>query len=246
MLERFLDERKALSLLGLGFFTTVFTLGALNMEGGWRRCFLALALVYGTAFFGLAAEWFWGRWFAMGVGVSGMTMAVLGFFSLGMEPGLMIWGGLHLLVYLPLAGDAMAARIEGRPEWRQRYNLDEHGVQRLKRAIGSAATGLPTLILFTLAPRQGQGVQLLMLALAGLGCYGLLRLRVWGVALIGLGALVGVLLSLAPTLCPLGLGHELTPLLQGLGILATVFLLVSVSPLVVPAWRFLTMPADRL
>ena len=61
MLERFSRERRAITLLVLGFYTTIFTLAALNLGGAWFRCFLALGLVYGMAFFSVAARWFWRR-----------------------------------------------------------------------------------------------------------------------------------------------------------------------------------------
>ena len=231
-------ERRALALLILGFYTTIFTLAAINLGGAWFRCFLGLGLVYGLAFFSLAARWFWARWYAMGLGVSGITMAAIGIVQLGLDPGILIWGGLHLIIYLPLAGEAMAEMYEGQPAWRERFGMDEHGVHRLKRAVGSAATGLPTLVMYALAPRQGSMAPLLVLLLAGLGLYGLIRLRFWGVAVLGLGGLYlfGVMALFTPVQSSLSAGVSFH---QTLGLAAGCFLVLSVAPFAGPAYRFL-------
>ncbi len=236
-LERYVRERRALALVGLGFYTTIFALGAINLGGAWFSCFLALALVYGAGFFALAARWFWARWFAMGVGLSGITMAAIGIVKLGLDPGILIWGAMHLIIYLPLVGEAMADLYENQTAWRERYGMDDHGVERLKRAVGSAATSLPTLIMFTLAPRQGSMVPLAALALAGLGFYGLIRMRFWGVA--ALGAAAGlVVTSLALTVPAASTPCGVMSLHGAIGVAAAAFLAVSVAPFVGPALRF--------
>jgi len=237
-LDNLSRERRALSLLVLGFYTTIFTLAAINLGGAWFRCFLGLGIVYGLAFFALAARWFWARWFAMGLGVSGLTMAAIGLVKLGLDPGLLIWGGLHLLIYLPLVGEAMAEMYEGQPAWRERFGMDEHGVERLKRSVGSAATGLPTLIMFALAPRQGSMAPLLALALAGLGMYGLIKLRFWGVAALGLGALYlfGTIALFDPAFASF---ETASTFHQTLGMAAACFLAISAAPFVGPAYRFI-------
>jgi hypothetical protein len=234
-----LGERRAISLLVLAFYTTIFLVVALAQGGAWLKCFLALAVTYGVGFFALAAEWFWARWFAMGLGVSGMSLAALGLVTTGWSWGLAIWGLLHALVYLPLLGESMAARYEDQEAWRRRYHLDDHGVARLKRAVRGAAAALPTMILYTLAPRQGQAALLLgLLLLSGAGLVGLLRLRVWGLGLLAAaGAWAGLsLFSAAPTLAV----STLAPFdLRACGALAALALLVAVAPFARPALRFL-------
>ena len=69
--RRLVGERRALALLALGFLTTLFVLVALAQGGAWAACFAALAVTYGVAFFGIASEWFWARWFTMGIASSG-------------------------------------------------------------------------------------------------------------------------------------------------------------------------------
>ena len=230
--------RRAVSLFVIGFCTTLFVLVALAQGGPWARVFYALAAAYGIAFFGLAAEWFWGRWYAMGLSASGITIAVLGLVTNGWNPGLAIWGGIHVLIYLPLIGDAMAERYENQRAWRERYGIDEHGAARLKRAVKGAATALPTLIFYTLAPREGNDLRLLLVPLLALGLLGLLRLRFWGVLLIGLcaaGTAIGTALDV----------NQATPFidgqigLSGLGLVALAALLWSVAPFVAHAYRYL-------
>jgi hypothetical protein len=234
--SQLLGLRRALSLFVLGFCTTLFIMVALAQGGPWARVFWALGAAYGVAFFGLAAEWFWGRWFAMGLGASGITVAILGLLTSGWNPGLLIWGGIHLLVYAPLIGDAMAERYENQRAWRERYGLDEHGVARLKRAVKGAATALPTLIFYTLAPREGTDLRWVLVPLLGLGLFGLLRMRFWGVLLVGLTALGTAAFGALDA-------QRMTPFLDGqvglggLALVALTALLWSVAPFVLPAWR---------
>ncbi|MCK5798923.1 MAG: hypothetical protein KAI47_17140 [Deltaproteobacteria bacterium] len=193
LLTRFLGERRALALLALGGFVTLFILVALA-QPGWVACFGAMALVYGVAFFAIAAEWFWGRWFAMGIATSGLTMAVLGLVTNGVNGSLIFWGVMHGAIYLPLLGGDMAKRYELQHAWRERWHLDDAAVARIKRSVYSTASALPTLIFYTLAPRPGRGMVLGVLVLASVGTLGLLRLRTWGVLALA-GAAVGTAIS---------------------------------------------------
>ena len=83
--DKLIGERRAVALLSLSVFTILFGLLALAQGGAWVPCFAALAVTYGIAFFALAAEWFWARWFAMGIAMSGMTMAALGLVTQGIH-----------------------------------------------------------------------------------------------------------------------------------------------------------------
>lgn len=238
-----LGERRALSLFALGFATTLFIIVALAMGGAWARCFFALAAVYGVGFFAVAAEYFWARWYAMGVGASGVTMAVLGLVTGGWNWGLVVWGAVHLAIYLPLLGESMAGRYENQEAWRARYNMDEYGVARLKRAVKGAATALPTLVFYALAPRQDSVAAVGLLALAAIGLVGLVRMRFWGVALLGV-ATVWAAVSAATALPSASIdlaGGSLA--LPGIGLLAALFLALSVAPFVVPTIRVLRGPS---
>ena len=65
-----LGPRRAASLAVLGWWASIYTLVALNVDGPWVRPFIGLATCYGLAFFAVASGWFWGRWFASGLGWS--------------------------------------------------------------------------------------------------------------------------------------------------------------------------------
>lgn len=239
--RRLVGERRALALLALGMLTTLFALVALAQGGAWAACFSALAVTYGVAFFGVASEWFWARWFAMGIASSGVTMAALGLVTQGWNPALLIWGGFHVLIYAPLMGREMSERYELQEAWRQRYHLDDQAVARIKRAVHSAATALPTLIFFTLAPKQDQMLQIALLSAGLLGFVGLLRMRFWGVLLLG-GTAIGTFISAWATPCSMSswsVFGGLTFPVALTGIFAAIMLAAAVAPFLRPAWRML-------
>jgi hypothetical protein len=103
---------------------------------------------------------------------------------------------MHALIAVCLAGEKMAAAFDAKPAWRERWKLDEQGVVRVRKSVTRAATSLPMLIMFALAPREGAGYALaagaLTLALLGLG--GLLAQRTWGVMALGGAAATTALL----------------------------------------------------
>jgi hypothetical protein len=186
-------ERGAVALLVLCLFGMQYLLLALIGPPGWGAAFFGLALCYLVGFFGIAAEWFWARWFASGLGWSGLMVGIVGLASIGWHPMLALFGVLHGAIVLMLYGTKVSERYELRPDWRQRYGMDEHGVIRLGKAVTRGSASLPSLILWALAPKEGQALWIVaLLAGAGglLGLWGLLRLRTWGVAaLAGAGVL---------------------------------------------------------
>lgn len=237
-----LGERRAVALLMMGFYTTIFFLMGVLLGGDWLTFFMALALVYGVGFFALAAEWFWARWYALGIGMSGISMALIGLANLGWNEALAIWGGMHLLVYLPLLGEKMAGRYEGQTAWRERYGLDEYGVTRVKRAVSGAATALPTMVMFTLAPKQDQNmVAMGLLGLVILGFVGLLRMKFWGVSLLGAVILgLGTLVLFGAGSTTPFLGEISTAMVRDWTALTTsLALAIAVSPFLRPAYRYL-------
>jgi hypothetical protein len=192
-------ERKAVALLCLSFYATLFfliTLSARSELPEWAPCFAGMTLLYLVTFVGVAAEWFWGRWFAIGIGYSGVTMALMTLVSTrSLPPPLMIFGGMHGLVALCLMGEKMAAHFEAKPEWRERWNLDEQGVVRVRKSVTRAASSLPALVLFALAPR-GEAAAIAVTGLAVLGLFGLLEGRAWGVLTLGASGLASLGLAL--------------------------------------------------
>lgn len=194
-------ERAAVSLLALSFFVVLYTFAALSSPPAWRPAFVALALCYAVAFLSLASQWFWARWFASGLAWSGTTLGIVSLVMVGWHPILALYGGLHALVLGMLAGPNMAARFEMQAPWRERYGLDEFAVARLRRVVTRASTALPSLILWALAPREGQGLWLVsgLTAVCGLaGLAGILRLRTWGVLSLGLSAILALLGAALP------------------------------------------------
>src|SRR5258707_11133069 len=118
--------RRAVAALSLSLFVFLYLLISLNPPSEeWRLAFLAMSACYGVAFMGVAAEWFWGRWFADGLGWSGLLVAVASLFMIGWTPVLAIYGALHGVVVLALAGNKMAERFDLQPMWRERYCMDQ-------------------------------------------------------------------------------------------------------------------------
>jgi hypothetical protein len=220
--------RRAVAALGLSVFVTLYLLVSLNAPDGFARVFVALAVCYGVAFMAVAAEWFWGRWYATGLAWSGVMIAAAALYLVGWAPQLAIFGGLHLVVVLALMGKKMAARYDLQEAWRERYKMDEFGVARLQKTVTRSAASLPSLIFWALAPKEeGMAVALgavAALGLAAVGLRGLVRLRSWGVlALAGAGALVAAV------------GHvgdvfKLGPLAHGLGAQGTALVVPALAP----------------
>jgi hypothetical protein len=191
---RFVGERKACAAAVLAFFATLFLLNGLAGIPAFAPMFLALAASYLIGFFGLVAGWFWARWFAMGLGFSGLILGALLGFQVGFdEPVVWIWGGSHGVVVLTLLGQALASAFDGRKDWREKYKMDDNAANRLGKSIINAGASLPYLILAGLAPKQGMAAALGFAALAAgvLGLRALVKLRTWGVlALVAAAALV--------------------------------------------------------
>jgi hypothetical protein len=189
--------RVAVALLPLSLFSFVYLLGTLNAPPEWKGALGGLAVCYLTAFVALASEWFWARWFASGLGWSGSVVAVAAIIMTGWNPILAVYGGLHAAVVVMLLGPKMAARYDLQPGWRERYGMDEFGVTRLRKAVTRAAAALPSVIIWALGPRDGDGSLVSLIAgisLAVLGVHGLLRLRTWGLLALG-GAAAAVLIG---------------------------------------------------
>jgi hypothetical protein len=188
--------RRAVAALSLSLFVFLFLGFALvmwmNGQEAWVPSFIALAVAYAVAFMGVAAEWFWGRWFAAGLAWSGVITAVGVIFQLGEWNTILgTYGVLHGLVVLMLSGGKMAERYDLQPAWRERYAMDEFGVARLRRTVTRASASLPSVILYALAPKEpGQAIFAAATLAAGVltvaGLASLVRVRTWGlVALAG-------------------------------------------------------------
>jgi hypothetical protein len=241
----FTHERKALALSLLGLFSSYFlllTLIARSELPEWLPAFSAMFALYFISFFGVAAHWFWGRWVAIGVGSWGATIAVWGVITTrAFEPALVFLGVTHGLIALLLMGSSMAVHYEGRADWRARFGLDDAGVERLRKSVTRAASSIPAIVLFALAPRQEAGMVLAALAVLGLG--GLLAGRTIALAALAVAAVGTLGLSAFGSFGPLDThGLFLVPvgqLPQLLGLYAGVALLIAVAPFVGPIGRYL-------
>lgn len=201
VLERLNDvgyerTRRAVSAFALSLFVCFYLFVAfllfVNGQSAWVPAFVGLSVCYAVAFMGVAAEWFWGRWFAGGLGWSGLMIAVASIVLGGaVNPILAVFGGLHGLVVLMLAGKKMAARYDEQPSWRERYAMDEFGVARLRKTVTRASASLPSVILWALGPKDpGQGMAVALTTVAAgvlvvLGLGAVVRMRTWGLLALG-------------------------------------------------------------
>jgi hypothetical protein len=250
----FAKTRRAVAALSLSMFVTLYLLLALNAPAGpeWTPAFLGLSLCYLVAFVGVVAEWFWGGWFASGLGWSGVMVATLSMVLMGWNPALAIYGGLHGLIVALLLGKRVAALYEQQDGWKQKLGMDDFGVARLRKTVTRAAASLPSLVLWALAPKEpGQGMlhAIFLISAAGLGIAGLgglLRLRAWSVVAVAVSA-AALLVHGAAHCGVTELAHDASGLYLRLAVLPVVLgtlvagllLLTSLAPLARPTLAFL-------
>jgi len=182
--------RRAISLLLLSLFFWNFVLTALLGPDELFACFTGLSIVYGLAFVGIAAEWFWARWFAIALGNFG-ALSLLTLLQTGLEPTIAVFGVSHLIISLFLAGEGMASRYEHSESTAERWNFQEESLVLLRRAVKSAGMSLPLLILYTLAPKP-ELMHLVALVAGVAGVAGLLRGRTWGLAGMGIAGSIAL------------------------------------------------------
>ena len=231
-------ERAALALLALGFITFFYFLIGFNTPPEWTRVFWGLCLLYLTAFLGIASQWFWARWFAKGLAGSGFMIGVMALVMVGWHPALAVYTALHGSIVALLMGAKMSERYELQPAWRERYKMDEYGVARLGKAVTRGSAALPSLVMYALAPREGDQMVWLPFLALGLGIVGLhavLRLRSWGLLALGAGA--GAALTsflLLPPIDPMAAGVTYSMLWSFIGtpVVAVAFLATGLVPFV--------------
>jgi len=198
-----IGERRALGSIVFVFFGLLYLLNGLVGPPPLAPMFVGMAAIYLVAFFGIVACWFWARWYAMGVALSGVAMGVLLAYQIGLEAFVIFYLASHGLAALMMFGHGPVSAYEGRRDWRERWKLDDNAVNRLGRSVTRAGASMPYLVLVTLAPRD-QGLALAALGLGLAGLVGLVRLRTWALAaLASSAAVVGVTAGFEVSFSPL-------------------------------------------
>jgi hypothetical protein len=239
---RLTGERRAFAAALLAFYAFMYMVLALLGPPGWPAAFAAMALVYGAGFFALVAGYFWARWYAIGLGMSGLITAVFSIFQIGMEPVLMFYGLTHGGVSLFLWGGGMSLGFDGRKEWRERFHLDENATHKLGKSVIRLGISLPYIVLYALAPKEG-AAETLVAALAGAlvltGVVAMFRMRTWGViALMGGTLAMGASLVSAPfALAPFGNGYAVN--VTAAGMAAVLLIAAALLPFARPIARYL-------
>jgi hypothetical protein len=234
-------ERKAIAAAVLALYGLLFLVVGQAADPAWTTCFTALAGAYGLAFFSVVAGYFWARWYAIGLGLSGVASAAISMWQVGMEPVLLFYGGTHAAIAALLWGAGMARGFDGREEWRARFHLDESATNRLGKAVIRLGISLPYVIMYGLAPREGAGATLLAaagLGLVALGTWALFSLRTYGVvALAGAAGLFLLAAPATPAIVALNNGYGLAVGL--IGAAGVTLLIAAVAPFVGPMARYL-------
>ena len=235
---RLTGERRGFAATVLAFYGFIYFLVVMSgVMPEWTGVYGTMAFMYGLSFFALVAGYFWARWYAIGLGLSGLITAVFGL----LQPDapietLLFYGGTHGAVSLLLWGKSMSGLFDGRSDWRLRFHLDEAGSHRLGRAIIRATISLPYIVIYGLAPKDGMGLAgFAAIALAGAGLYGLIKLRTWGVVAMA-GAALAIVGGLALDPIPSSsqaLGGDIA------GVIGVTAALAAVIPFAGPLFRYL-------
>lgn len=229
-------ERKAVSSALLALYGFLFLIVCMQPPPGWEKVFIGLTLIYWVGFFGVVAGYFWGRWYALGLGLSGLASAGISIFQMGPEPVLVFYGVTHGLISIALWGNQMAKTFDGKLEWRKRFHLDEQATDKLGKAITRLGMSLPYVIMYALAPKNGSALAGIAgfagLGLAGLGFFGFLKHRTWSLAALVGGAVMtyGSVLVYSPTLTLSDANTLSSAGVLASGLLATSLLVAATQP----------------
>jgi len=235
---KFVGERRALAAAIMAFYFLLYgVLAYAQLVPELTKAFVAIAGVYGLAFFSLVAGYFWARWYGVGVGLYGVITAGVGMWQLGAQPVLLFVGGTHLAATFFLWGHAMSEPYDGQSAWREKFHMDESAVQRLGRSVIRAGVSLPFILLYAFAPKP-EGATLIWalgaFVLAAAGLRGLIQLKTWGV--LALGAAGALTLTMVGTDV---LSHGLTAMAIRPA-LAGGLLVAAAAPFFAPIARFVT------
>jgi hypothetical protein len=215
--------RRAAAIAVLAFYVWFFASYTKYAPPILVKALWAISALYGVGVISLLFGWFWGRWYAKGLGYWGIVVGLLFMWQLGLENFLLFWAGSNAAISILLSGEGVASKFDGREDWRRRYHLDENGVERLGKSVTRVGMSLPWLLLYVLLPRPSEAAVIIPLVLATAGTVGLLRARVWGlVAIAGASAVTTIELAATPGPMPL------------VGVLAAALLAAAVAPFARP------------
>jgi hypothetical protein len=239
---RLTGERRAIAAALLAFYGFIYMVVATNPPPGWAATFAAMALVYGAGFFALVAGYFWARWYAIGLGISGLITAIFSVLQIGMEPVLLFYGATHAGVSLFLWGGGMALTFDGRKEWRERFHLDENSTHKLGKSVIRLGISLPYIVLYALAPKEGAGEALISALAGGLlltGVIATLRMRTWGVAALAGGAVALGASLVTGAFGPATFGNGYAVNVAAAGAAGLLLVVAALAPLARPVVRYL-------
>src|SRR5215831_9735193 len=195
---KLVGERRALAAAIMVFYFLLYALLAYAGDPAMTKALVAIAGVYGLAFFALVAGYFWARWYSVGVGLYGVVIATVGLWQTGempeVRPVLYFIGGTHLAATLLLWGQSMSEPYDGQSAWREKFHMDESAVQRLGRSVIRAGVSLPFILLYAFMPRTGSALAFVAFVLTAVGLRGLVQLKTWGILAIGVAGALTVAL----------------------------------------------------
>lgn len=145
-----LQVRRALAILGLLAFSVMWG-QAVRWETGWM---LACAVVFSLGDLlcavALLRDWYWARWFGLGIGLVGtMNIAVwIALRGLSNESFMLFQGVAFPALFLLLTGERMRARYEGSPSPRNPWRGAQGPVRVLSAAIVLNIATAPMLVLY--------------------------------------------------------------------------------------------------
>ncbi len=237
---RLTGERRAIAAAFLAMYGFLFLINALSVpDPGLVPLFGALAAIYALGFLGLVAGYFWARWFAIGLGLSGFLMGTLTMLQLGGIMGIFVFYALtHLAITAAMWGNGMSRSFDGRKEWRERFHLDESATNRLGKSVIRVGVSLPYIVLFALAPREGAGLALVGGGMVVAGAWALTKMRSWSIPALAAGAVTMLIATIdAPSAVVLSGDVGINLDLVALGAIG--FTTAALAPFVTPVVRFL-------
>lgn len=193
--------RKAVSASVLALWAVPFAVLATLPETGVQAFFGSMAALYALGFLAVVASWFWGRWFAQGLGWWGLMAGISLMFMGGVHPILLAFTVSHGAVLALMRGPELVMQYEGNPRWREKWQLDERAVHRIGGLVTNLGSLLPMIAFYAFFPRGGGAGESVALVLAAAGLVGVVRMRTWGLLAIAASGVVLVSSAATSSVC---------------------------------------------